>query len=53
MLALVVALVKLSQMADVQLEMGVFCFLALFVVLTLMGAAYDGEALWDRVEELR
>jgi paraquat-inducible protein A len=53
MLALLVALVKLAQMADVQLELGAFCFVALFVVLTLVGVSYDREALWDRVEELR
>jgi paraquat-inducible protein A len=53
MLALLVALVKLAQMADVQLELGAYCFVALFVVLTLVGVTYDREALWDRVEELR
>jgi paraquat-inducible protein A len=53
MLALLVALVKLAQMADVQLELGAYCFVALFVVLTLVGASYDREALWDRVEQLR
>lgn len=52
MLALLVALVKLSQMATVTLEMGAYCFVALFVVLTLVNASYDGEALWERVEEL-
>ena len=41
-----------AQMADVQLELGAFCFVALFAVLTLVGVAYDREALWDRVEEL-
>jgi paraquat-inducible protein A len=53
MLALLVALVKLAQMAEVKLELGAFFFVALFVILTLMGAAYDRAALWDRVEELR
>ncbi len=53
MLALLVALVKLAQMAEVQLELGAFFFVALFIMLTLMGAAYDRVALWDRVEELR
>jgi paraquat-inducible protein A len=52
MLALLVALVKLAQMADVTLELGAYCFVALFVVLTLVGASYDREALWERVEEL-
>lgn len=53
MLALVVALVKLTQMAQVQIELGVAFFVALFVMLTLMGAAYDRAGLWDRVEELQ
>ena len=53
MLALVVALVKLAQMAEVELELGAFCFVALFIMLTLMGVAYDRAALWERVEELR
>ena len=53
MLALMVALVKLAQLAKVQIELGAYCFVALFVVLTLVGALYDREALWDRVEELQ
>jgi paraquat-inducible protein A len=53
MLALVVALVKLAQMAEVKLELGAFCFVALFLMLTLMGVAYDRAALWERIEVLR
>ena len=53
MLALLVALVKLAQMAKVQIELGAYCFVALFVRLTLVGALSDREALWDRVEELQ
>jgi paraquat-inducible protein A len=53
MLALLVTLVKLSQMGSLQFEMGSYCFMALFIVLTMLGAAYDREALWERVEELR
>ena len=53
MLALLVVLVKLAQMGHIQLELGAFSFVALFLVLTLMSAAYDREALWDRVELLR
>ena len=52
MLALIVALVKLSQMASVTLEGGAYCFVALFLALTLIGVSYDREALWDRIEEL-
>jgi paraquat-inducible protein A len=52
MLALLVAVVKLSQMASVQLEMGAYCFVALFLVLTLINVSYDRAALWKRVEAL-
>ena len=53
MLALLVILVKMAGMARIQLEMGAWCFVALFIVLTLVSAFYDREALWDRVEALR
>lgn len=53
MLALLVILVKLSQMGHLSFQLGSYCFIALFVMLTLVSAAYDREALWDRVEELR
>ena len=53
MLALLVALVKMAQMARLQLELGAWCFFALFIVLTLMGTLYNREALWERVETLR
>jgi paraquat-inducible protein A len=53
MLALLVALVKLAQMGRLEFETGAYCFIALFAVLALVGASYDREALWERVEELR
>jgi paraquat-inducible protein A len=53
MLALLVTLVKLSQMGSLHFEMGAYCFVALFIVLTMLGASYDREALWERVEGLR
>lgn len=53
MLALLVTLVKLSQMGSLVLETGAYCFLAVFVVLALLGAATDREALWERVDQLR
>jgi paraquat-inducible protein A len=52
MLALLVTLVKLAQMASLRFEMGAFCFIALFLVLALVSAAYDRQAIWERVEEL-
>ncbi len=53
MLALLVTLVKLAQMGTLRFEEGAFCFGALFLVLTLVSASYEREAVWDRVEELR
>ncbi len=53
MLALLVTLVKLAQMASLGLETGAVCFVLLFLVLTLVSASYNREALWDRIEELR
>ena len=52
MLALLVTLVKLSQLGSLRLETGAYCFVTLFVVLTMLGVVYDREALWERVEEL-
>jgi paraquat-inducible protein A len=53
MLALLVTLVKLSQLGSLQFETGAYCFVALFIALTLLGTSYDREALWQRVEELQ
>lgn len=53
MLAMLVILIKMAGWARITLEMGAFCFVALFIVLTLVSAFYDREALWDRVEALR
>jgi paraquat-inducible protein A len=53
MLGLLVTLVKLSQLGSLQFETGSYCFIALFVVLTMLAVAYERESLWERVEELR
>jgi paraquat-inducible protein A len=53
MLALLVTLVKLSQMGSLHFDTGAYCFVVLFIVLTMLGSSYEREALWERVEELR
>ena len=53
MLALLVILVKLAQLGRLEFELGSYCFIVLFGVLTLVSISYDREALWQRVEELR
>jgi len=52
MLALMVTLVKLGQMAQVHLLVGAWAFGAFFLVLIAAGAAYDVRAVWSRVEAL-
>jgi paraquat-inducible protein A len=53
MLALLVCLVKLAQLGHLTFQLGSYCFIALFVVLTMVSTFYDRAALWERVEELR
>ena len=53
MLALLVILVKLAQMARIELMTGAWSFVGLFIVLALVSASYDRDALWERVETLR
>ena len=53
LLAVIVAVVKLSMMARVQLDVGAFAFFGLLVVLTLARSSLETEALWQRWEEIR
>ena len=53
MLALLVTLVKLGQMAQVNLLVGAFAFGAFFLILVLATASYDKHAIWQRLESLQ
>ncbi len=46
LLAVIVAVVKLAQMATVSLEIGAYAFFALIAVSTLANSALEGEAVW-------
>ncbi len=53
MLALLVTLVKLAQMAQVDLLAGAWAFGAFFLLLVLATASYDEHAIWRRLESLQ
>ena len=51
LLAIFVAVVKLSMMATVRLEVGAYAFFGLILVSTLANSALEAEAVWARLEE--
>jgi len=52
LLAVIVAVVKLSMMATVQLEVGCFAFFALIIVSTGANGALEPEAVWSRLRRV-
>lgn len=51
LLAVLVAVGKLSQMATVDLRIGSYAFFALILVSTWANSALETEAVWSRLEE--
>lgn len=51
MLGVLVAVVKLSGMASVLPGIGLYCFIALLLVTTLMSSLLDEECFWTRIEQ--
>ena len=51
LLAVLVAVGKLSQMASVDLRIGSYAFFALILVSTMANSALETEAVWSRLEE--
>ena len=51
LLALIVTVGKLSQMATVDLRIGSYAFIALIIVSTWANSALETEAVWSRLEE--
>ena len=52
LLAVIVAVVKLSMMATVQLEMGSYAFFALILVLSAANSALEPEEVWSRLRRV-
>lgn len=50
LLAVIVAIVKLNQMATVQIEIGAYAFFALILFSTLANGAFEREAVWSKLE---
>jgi len=51
LLAALVAIVKLSMMATVDLKVGAFAFFVLILVSTAANSALEPEAVWSRLEK--
>jgi paraquat-inducible protein A len=51
LLAVIVAVVKLSMMATVDLRIGSYAFFALILVSTWANSALETEAVWSRLEK--
>ena len=51
MLGVLVAVVKLSGMANVLPGIGLYCFIALLLVTTLMSSLLDEEYFWTKIEQ--
>jgi len=50
MLGILVAVVKLKGMASVIPGIGLYCFVALLLVTTLMSSLLDQDSIWNRIE---
>jgi paraquat-inducible protein A len=53
MLGVLVAVVKLKGMASVIPGIGLYCFVALLLVTTLMSSLLDEDGFWSGIEQLR
>jgi paraquat-inducible protein A len=51
LLALIVAVGKLSQMATVNLQVGSYAFIALILVSTWANSVFETDAVWSRLED--
>ena len=50
MLSVLVAVVKLKGMASVIPDIGLYCFICLLLVTTLMSSLLDHDAVWQQIE---
>jgi paraquat-inducible protein A len=51
MLGVLVAVVKLKGMASIVPGIGLYCFIALLLVATMMSSLLDEESFWTRIEQ--
>jgi paraquat-inducible protein A len=50
LLGAIVAVIKLSDLADVQLDLGMYAFCALILTLSAANSAFDTHSAWDTLE---
>jgi paraquat-inducible protein A len=50
LLGAIVAIIKLSDLADIHLDLGMYAFCGLIVTLSAANAAFDAHSAWDALE---
>ena len=53
MLGIIVACVKLMALAQLKFGWGLYAFIALLIITTLLTSSLDSELFWQRIEKLR
>jgi paraquat-inducible protein A len=53
MLSIIVACVKLMAIAPLKFGWGLYAFIALIVITTLLTSTLDKQLFWRRIEQLR
>jgi len=53
MLGIIVACVKLMAIAPLKLGWGLYAFIALIIITTLLTSSLDSRLFWQRIEQLR
>ena len=53
MLGIIVACVKLMAIAPLKLGWGLYAFIALIIITTLLTSSLDNRLFWQRIEQLR
>ncbi|MFC6633261.1 paraquat-inducible protein A [Microbulbifer taiwanensis] len=53
MLGILVALVKMSDLGKMEIEPGLYCFVAMMLIANLTTLSFDPEAIWERIAHRR
>ena len=53
MLSIIVACIKLMAIAPLKFGWGLYAFIALSIITTLLTSGLDNELFWQRIEQLR
>ena len=49
--SLLVAIIKIKDLGDLEVGLGLYAFIALLVLMTLAQSQFDSHECWDRLEQ--